>query len=237
MKKPRVRIGAFAALVVVMVSGCKESAPEKGGGKATGDAAAAAATDAAAAAKQAPLDAAAPTTMAAPAKSSPFPRAEDVLPSGEVSKGSVVVAGEGYRFQAPAGSAKSAHPGSSVAAVGTVKGMLGTPAQLTMYVTTEPFKEDVAALAESQRAAAKKAGKRIVEDTGGFMSIAGRTARGWRLAFASADLLEVRSLLVHDGKAYTLHIETPYVEHVWANLGADLMIKAITLHVAPPPAK
>jgi hypothetical protein len=174
-----------------------------------------------------------PIASAQPATSGTWPRAEDVLPSGEVSKGSLVVAGEGYRFQVPSGFEPAKHTASPVAARGVVKGFV-RDAPLTIYATVEPFSGDLDALAERTRKAAEQAGDEVKKDQTGLMSVAGKTATGRRLLVKNAERYLFRVMAVHEGKAYTMHIETPNAENAWANVGADITIRGLTFHVAPP---
>jgi hypothetical protein len=183
--------------------------------------------------KTSKLDAPPAKPDAAPLAATGWPRAEAVLPSGEVSRGSVVVAGDGYRFQVPAGFEPTDHPASDLAAAGEAKGFVAN-ATLVIYATVEPFAGDLEALVERERAAARKASFQISKDVSGSLFVAGAIKGGRRLVVKSPELVHFRMLATHEGKAYTLHIETPNVANAWANVGTDVIIRGSTFHIAPP---
>jgi hypothetical protein len=68
-----------------------------------------------------------------------------VLPAGEVSRGSLVVSGDGFRFQVTPDYKPVDHPRSSFAYRPTLQGLL-TPGVVTLYATREPFSGNLWAL-------------------------------------------------------------------------------------------
>jgi hypothetical protein len=167
-------------------------------------------------------------------------RAEDILPADEVSRGSLVVIGEDFRFQIPPWFEHVEHPRSRFAYHGTVDGMV-EKAHLTLYATREPFAGDLAALVQREV-------ERITSNGGDVSKFAKRsgpvlltiegninlTPLAHRLWANVGGNLDLHVLAVHDGYAYIFHCETPYRSTTWANVGSDCMIRGSTFHVAPP---
>jgi len=185
-------------------------------------------------AKPAPPTAAEPTPAPAakPAAGGELPRAEDVLPPGEVSKGSLVVKGDGYRFQVRPEHKRVELEGGQVAYRGTTKGMV-KPAELTLYVTREPFDKPLAALVEREtKSVTDKAGK-VSMSMPVKIKITGALSDAHRFRAKVGGKLDMRVMAVHDKTAFIFHCETPDVPLAWPNVGSDCMIRGSTFHVAP----
>ena len=161
-----------------------------------------------------------------------LPRSEDVLPAREVSRGSLVVTGDGYRFQVPPQLLHVDHPRSKLAYRGTVKGLLD-PAELTVYATREPFEGDLAALVRREIARVQSRGGKISTNTPAQIHIDGKMSPAHRF-FASGDVLGLYVLAVHQGHAYIFHADTPNTPTAFPNMGSDMMICGSTFHVSPP---
>jgi hypothetical protein len=162
-----------------------------------------------------------------------LPRAEDVLPQGEVSRGSLVVTGEQFRFQVTPAYTRVDHSRSKLAYRATIEGLLG-PGQVTVYATREPFAGDLAALVarEIGRAAAK--GGKVAMSTPVLIHVAGSLRDAHRFYTIIDGVVDLHVLAVHRGHGYVFHGETPALPNAWINMGADLMVRGSTFHVAPP---
>ena len=79
----------------------------------------------------------------------PLPKAEDVLPKGEVSKGSLVVTGDGFRYQVQPELKLVDDPRGKPACKGTIEGML-SKAEIAVMVK-EKFEGDLEALVKRER--------------------------------------------------------------------------------------
>jgi hypothetical protein len=165
-----------------------------------------------------------------------LPKAEDVLPAGEVSKGSLVVNGEGFRYQIPADFKKTDHAGSKSAYTGTDKGMM-SDAPMTLWAGREAFAGQLAALVDRETKAVTAKGGKVEMSTLVQLKIAGvlkqEVAQRFRATFP--DRIELRVMAVHEKFAYLFHCETPNKPNAWLNVGSDCMIRGVTFHVAPPP--
>ncbi len=216
----------LAALVVTIAACNKDSATTTTTSSATTETTTAAATATATATASATA-----TATPSSAVGSGLPRAKDVLPAGEVSGESLVVMGDGYRFQIPPTLAAS-----GTKYTGKVSGMIGD-ATLTMWVTKEPFAGDVKALAARETKDATSAGGKITESLSpAMMKTAGTmdNSHAQRFVVQLPGRYEMRELTVNHGTAYIFHCETPDVLNAWINVGSDCMIKGTTFHVAPP---
>ena len=168
--------------------------------------------------------------LGGPPATSSLPRAEDVLPKGEVSAGSVVVKGEGFRFQVMPTFKRIAHPKSKVAFRATIKGII-KPAEVTLYVTREPFTGDLAA--RETKSVTDKGGKLWINRPIKAY-VAGKFGPAHRFKGKVGGKVELRVMVAHGGHAYILHCETPDVPAAWPNVGSDCMIRGATFHIAPP---
>ena len=170
----------------------------------------------------------------APADPAPsLPRAEDVLPRGEVSEGSLVVTGDGFRFQVRPEHHRIADPRSAVVYSGIVKGVL-EPAETTLYATRERFSGNLAALVKREANSVVAHGGKLSDNTPVKLHVHGRLAEAQRFLGTTKDVIEVRIMAVYEGYAYIFHAETPHTPIAFANVGSDLMIYGSTFHVAPP---
>ena len=163
----------------------------------------------------------------------PLPRAEDVLPPDEVSRGSLVVTGEGFRFQVRPEHHRIADPRSAVAYRGIVKGIL-EPAETTLYASRERFSGSLQELVKRETNSAVAHGGTLSENSPVKLAIQGRMGDAHRFLVATKDVIEVRVMAVHEGYAYMFHAETPRTPNAFANVGSNLMIYGSTFHVAPP---
>lgn len=162
-----------------------------------------------------------------------LPKAEDVLPAGEVSKGSLVVTGDGFRYQVKPIYKPIEHPKSKVAYKATVAGILG-PAEITLYAYKEAFTGDLDALVKRETEAVTSKGGKVLENMAVRLRIAGTLGSGYRF-FAKVDQkLDLVVLGVHEGQAYLFHAETPDQNNPYPNVGSDMMIRGSTFHAAPP---
>jgi hypothetical protein len=162
-----------------------------------------------------------------------LPKAEDVLPAGEVSKGSLVVVGEGYRFQVPPGFKRVDHPSNKSAYRGTVEGLIGKT-EVTLYATKEAFTGDLAALIKRETDAVTEMKGKVSMSMPVKLHIAGQLSDAHRFLVRVNEKLELRVLAVDKGQAYIFHAETPNKNNAWANVGSDLAIRGATFHVSPP---
>jgi hypothetical protein len=162
-----------------------------------------------------------------------LPRAEDVLPAGEVSRGSLVVAGEGYRFQVTPDYKPVDHQRSKLAYRATIQGLLA-PGHLTLYATRRPFSGDLAALLARETGRITAKGGKLSWGSPVLIHIAGELKDAHRFYTIIDGVLDRHVLAVHRGHAYIFHGETPAVTNAWINMGADLMVRGSTFHVAPP---
>ncbi len=182
-----------------------------------------------------PTASAAPTTVV-PTIPPGLPRAEDVLPKGEVSAGSLVVDNDesGLRFQIPATFKVTGNP-IVESYTGTVKGN-GEDATITLWASRNAFKGDVDALVTSEtKNITERCGK--IDLTGPVLVwVAGKVepARGRRLLAHFSDRLDYRVLVVRAPSAYVFHCETPATAIAWGNVGVECMVRGNTFHVAPP---
>jgi hypothetical protein len=188
------------------------------------------------AAEAGPAPAAAPAAAAAHPAAGGLPRSEDVLPRGEVSSGSVVVASTGFRHQVPAG----ARPASVLGAEGQgwtwiARGFIGD-APLTVYVEKRDFTGQLADFAAEAKMRIVAGGGKVTLDGPVMASVAGRMANdhAHRLIGRYADIYDMMVLIVHDSGSYIFHCQTPNVANAWANVGTDCLVRGTTFHVAPP---
>jgi hypothetical protein len=170
---------------------------------------------------------------AEPAAAGELPKAEDVLPSGEVSPGSLVVTGEGFRFQVKPEFKKIEHPKAGFAYHAKIKGII-KEGELTLYVTREPFKGKLAALVARESKRVTDAGGKLGVNTPVKIKIAGAMSDAHRFRAKGKDTVDLHVMAVHGGFAYIFHCETPNVPMAWPNVGSDCMIRGSTFHVAPP---
>ncbi len=177
------------------------------------------------------------TTSSVTVLRTPLPRAKDVLPAGEVSGDSLVVTGDGYRFQIPPGLAGNDRP-FGVVYSGTYAGMI-SDAKLSVWVTKEAFKSDTKALVVRETTAAKAASAKVDPAEPSFITTAGvaDTSHAQRFIAHFPDRIELRVMTVNAGNAFILHCETPEAPNAWINVGSTCMTRGVTLHVAPPPGK
>ena len=183
-----------------------------------------------------------PVDTAAPPEAPPEPvappvltKAEDVLPAGEVSAGSLVVSGEGFRFQIPPSFAPTSVEGALVAYQGEIEGMI-SPAKLTLSVSKRAFAGSVDELAAETIERLQTAGGTATQMPG-FMQYAGAGTQAPRVR--AKDSTGAESLYVfnvHEGQAYELRCDIAPHSNAWANVGSDCMIRGTTFHVAPPAA-
>lgn len=161
-----------------------------------------------------------------------LPRAEDVLPPGEVSAGALVVAGEGYRFQVrPTLTEVPDLPGTR-AFRGRLEGMI-RPSDVSVWMTREPYAGDLAALVEQYRTINVTA--EVTQDSPVTISRAGEvTHPAHRFVFTGASSVRMLVLAVDGGQSYTFRCELPPEPNAWINAGADCMTMGATLHIAPP---
>lgn len=181
-----------------------------------------------------------PVEDPAPAPEAPqaqgLPRAEDVLPSGEVSQGSLAVLADGYRFQVPEGfePAEVDVEGAEQVYAGDVDGII-SPTRLTFYVTHEPFDGDTAAyVAQRKEQLSGVEGNELHDMPPAFMKVAGQGTQGIRWRVSNQEGIELQQAYVHEGTAYTLHCAIPAQPNGWPNVGSDCMAKGATFHIAPP---
>ncbi|MGN6104353.1 MAG: hypothetical protein ACTHU0_04555 [Kofleriaceae bacterium] len=167
-------------------------------------------------------------SAAAPA----LPRASDVLPADKVGdKDALLVSGDGFRFQIPAGFKSVEHP-SQRAYRGSIKAASGD-AELTLWAASEPFTGNLKALVERERAAIGTAGGKAALDGAVLLEIAGKSSNqhAHRLVAEQAGRVDMRILAVHDGRAFVFHCEAP---GAWAQVSADCAVRGATFQVAPP---
>ncbi len=162
-----------------------------------------------------------------------LPKAEDALPAGEVSPGSLVVAADGYRFQVKPGFKRVDHPRSKAAFRGTLDGILGK-AEVTLWATREAFSGDLAALVKRETDAVAAKGGTVAMSAPAKIHIAGALAPAHRFRAKVDKKIDLHVLAVHNGEAYIFHAETPDQNNAWPNVGSDLTIRGATFHVAPP---
>lgn len=193
----------------------------------------------------APADAAAPTPVAvavtpdaaaaAPAAADPeLPLSENVLPSYEATPNTRVVTGDGFRFQIPASFTRIEHGPGTPAYTGTMAGISG-PGSLTLWASSEPFTGTLDALVAREVKAATTGGAPAPALDSVVIQVEGKVKQNYarRMTITFPDRVELRTMSVHDKKAYVMHCETPNV----ANLGSDCITRSTTIHVAPPAAK
>lgn len=166
-----------------------------------------------------------------------LPTAESVLPSGEVSRGSLVVQESGYRYQIhPELSPVAGHPSGARAFSGQRAGMLG-PVTMTVWATSEPFVGTLPELVTREEERARTTGGTVSDSEASMIMVAGSSRRdGHRFVVGRGDDAELVVLAVHGGQAYVWHCELTGGQNVWISAGSDCMIKGVTLHVAPPVA-
>ncbi len=175
----------------------------------------------------------APPVGEAPAQGgATLPRAEDVLPADEVSQGSLVVSGDGFRFQIPPTFTPVEVEGAVVAYSGSVNGNM-SPTTLTLSVTKAPFDGDLAALVAEKRAEVTASGG-TAREMPGLMTVQGEMASSTRLRATVNGVEHLYVFGVHEGQAYTLQCEIGAGSMPWANAGTACMIRGTTFHVAPP---
>jgi hypothetical protein len=156
-----------------------------------------------------------------------------VLPKGEVSQGSLVVTGEGYRFQVEPEFKKIEHPKGGFAYHAKIKGIV-KEAELTLYVTRETYKGDLAALVARETKSVTDAVGKVGISTPVMIHVAGAMSKAHRFRAKGKDTIDLRVMVVHGGDAYIFHCETPNIPMAWPNVGSDCMIRGATFHVAPP---
>lgn len=223
------------AYLVVIVFGCGNRASEPATGNGTGD-------DPGSSRPAAPSPespkAGSATTAPAPASKPAepdLPLSSDVLPPDEATPNTRVASGDGFLFQVPKDFTRVDRPDHAVAYSGTLKGFAG-PAQVTLWAQVEPFGGALEALVKRESDAAKAAGATAVPDS--IVIVVGKDVKqGYarRLTIKGGDRIELRTVAVHDGKAYVFHCETPNVANAWANIGSDCITRSTTFHIAPPP--
>ncbi|HZE99001.1 MAG TPA: hypothetical protein VE981_18490, partial [Planctomycetota bacterium] len=170
----------------------------------------------------------------APKAPDALPKAEDVLPPGEVSKGSLVVTGDGYRYQVKTIYKLVDHPRGKPAYQAMVNGII-SDAEVTLYASREPFTGDLDALVKRETEKITSKGGKVFEDMAVSLFSAGSRQSGHRF-FAKIDgRVDLLAMGVHDGSAYIFHAETPDKNNPWPNVGSDMMIRGSTFHIAPPP--
>jgi hypothetical protein len=223
------------ACVVVVVSlvGCKKKPVEPpGAGSAQPPEPVAAGSGSAAGSAAGSGVASAPTQPPQPAAAAPTLSA-DVLPKDEATPKTRVVSGDGFRYQIPQDSSPTTIDGAA-AYTATVSGF-GSDAKLTFWATSEPFKGSLLELVARE---AKAAGVKGEPDAGWVMvQVAGDIKQNYakRMTLTLPDRMELRTMVVHDGKAYIHHCATPNVSNAWANVGSDCTARATTFHIAPKP--
>jgi hypothetical protein len=163
----------------------------------------------------------------------PLPKAEDVLPKGEVSKGSLVVAGDGFRYQVQPELKLVDDPRGKPAYKGTIEGMM-SKAEITLYVAKEKFEGDLEALVKREREKVTSKTGKLSFDTPIKLFIGGALNPAHRFLAKVEGRMDLHVLAVHEGTAYVFHAETADKNSAFANVGSDLMIRGSTFHVAPP---
>ena len=183
-----------------------------------------------------------PAGSADPAGSAPAlelpPLSADVLPRDEATPRSRAVIGEGFHFQIPEGFTRVDHASGAPAYRGEVKGVAG-PGRLTFWATSEPFADTLAALVEREGKAARLDGASEPDVGPVLQLVAGSVKRDYarRMTLRFPDRTELRTLVVHDGKAYVHHCEAPDGPRAWASVGSECVTRSTTFHVAPPPRR
>lgn len=166
-----------------------------------------------------------------------LPPAKNVLPADEVSGESLVVIEKDFRFQIPPEFKHIEHPRSQVAYQGIEKGLI-EDANVTIYVTREPFSNDLNKLVNREKEALIKKGGDLskFKERSSEISIliAGKMNPAYRLWANIDGNLQMQVLAVHNNYAYFFYCETPYKVTAWANVGSFCMIRGATFHVAPP---
>lgn len=216
-------------IAVLALCACKDSSMTT---SSTTTATVTASTPATASATAATTTTATATAAVATATGAGLPRAKDILPAGEVSGDSLVVVGDGYRFQVPPVFAST----GAGKYTGRVSGMIADTT-LTFWVSKEPFAGDTKALVARELDEAKATRATITQAAGpAMMKTAGTmdNAHAQRFVAQFPDRYEMREMTVYKGNAYVFHCATPAVLNAWINVGSDCMIKGTTFHVAPP---
>src|SRR6185295_6838575 len=108
-----------------------------------------------------------------------LPKAEDVLPPGEVSKGSLVVLGDGYRFQVKPNFKLVDHPRGKPAYQASVAGII-KDAEDTLFVVREPFAGDLEALVKRETDKVTAKGGKVSDSMEAFTKVAGKFQSGHR---------------------------------------------------------
>lgn len=186
-----------------------------------------------------PAPAVAPTPSTPPAPTAPaeLPRAEDVLPPGEVSAGALVVEAEGYRFQIrPALTEVTDEPDFAIPGArafrGRIDGML-RPTDVFVRVSREPYAGDLAAAVEETRT--NNVTARVTMDAPVSIARAGQwTQPAHRFVFSGASSVRMHVIAVDGGYRYWFRCELPPEPGAWTNAGVDCMTMGSTLHIAPP---
>jgi hypothetical protein len=161
-----------------------------------------------------------------------LPRAEDVLPAGEVSAGALAVMNEGYRFQIRPSLTEEADLPDTRAFRGRLDGMLG-PIDVKLLVSREPYSGDLASLVEQQREINVTA--QVTEDMVVTVMRAGQvTLPAHRFVFSGTSSVRMLLLAVDGGYSYWFRCELPPEPNAWINAGVDCMTMGATLHIAPP---
>lgn len=179
----------------------------------------------------------APTPTPPPAPSDQPPLSADVLPRDEATPKTRAVIADDFRFQIPESFTKAEQDGH-VVYTGTVEGF-ASPATMTFWASSEPFKGNLDALVKRETKAAADA-KGEKPDVGPVMVfVADQVKQGYakRLTIKFPDRIELRTVVAHDGKAFIMHCATPNVSNAWANVGSDCITRSTTFNVAPLPLK
>ena len=154
-----------------------------------------------------------------------LPLSADVLHHDEATPDTRVVSGDGFHYQIPKDFTKAGANAYS----GTVTGFTST-AKLTFAATAEPFRGSLDDLVAREAKGADDVGPVMVQVAGDV-----KEQYAKRFTVKTDSDIELRTVLVHEGKAYILRCSTPNVPNAWANVGSDCITRSTTFHVAPPP--
>jgi hypothetical protein len=182
----------------------------------------------------APAAPAAPPAPPAPVGDEP-PLSSDVLPRDEATPKTRVVIGDGFRFQIPQDFQRVDRANGQAAYAGTVEGFASSTT-MTFWAASEPFAGTLDALVDREVRAATAANATAPQVGPVLLQLAGDIKQNYarRLTIEFSDRFELRTVTVHQGKAYIHHCETPNVPNAWANVGSDCLARGTTFHVAPP---
>lgn len=163
----------------------------------------------------------------------PLPKAADVLPSGEVSEGSYVVEGDGFRYQVPENYQKTDDGFAfSTLGVGARKAVLRVSARREKY--KGKLDDYVAKLKDE----ATRTGATISREMPVKMFAKGdHGATGQRFVVETPEDLDMHIVAVAGGHAYVFRCKIRNGKGAWSNAGSDCMIRGSTFHIAAPPLK